>query len=152
WKEHPADLLISVIPHFNREIAESWKLTHRGRPFVTVITDLADFPPRFWIEPIEEQIVMTGSDHAAEQARQLGKVEGKNLFEASGMILGPGFYAQQKESPGEVRQQLALDLNLPTAIVLFGGYGSNVIYDIAQQIDTARLPLQMILVCGKNEK
>src|SRR5947208_10660377 len=25
WKEHPADLLISVIPHFNREIAESWE-------------------------------------------------------------------------------------------------------------------------------
>jgi 1,2-diacylglycerol 3-beta-galactosyltransferase len=36
--------------------------------------------------------------------------------------------------------------------VLFGGYGSNVIYDIVQKIDEARLPLQMILVCGKNEK
>jgi 1,2-diacylglycerol 3-beta-galactosyltransferase len=27
-----------------------------------------------------------------------------------------------------------------------------VIYDIVEQIDAARLPLQMILVCGKNEK
>src|SRR5215471_5335459 len=69
WRKNPADMLISVIPHFNREIAESWKLTHPGRPFVTVITDLADFPPRFWIEPIEGQIVVSGSDHAAEQAR-----------------------------------------------------------------------------------
>ena len=24
WRDHPADLLVSVIPHFNREIAESW--------------------------------------------------------------------------------------------------------------------------------
>jgi 1,2-diacylglycerol 3-beta-galactosyltransferase len=68
------------------------------------------------------------------------------------MILRPEFYAEQKESPVAIRSELGLDANLPTAIVLFGGYGSNVIYDIVQQIDRARLPLQMILVCGKNEK
>src|SRR5690348_17373636 len=24
WRAHPADLLVSVIPHFNRQICESW--------------------------------------------------------------------------------------------------------------------------------
>ena len=151
WRAHPADLLISVIPHFNREIAESWTAVYSGRPFVTVITDMADFPPRFWIEPIAEQIVVTGSDRASQQAQALGKT-GKNLFQASGMILRPEFYEQQKESSAAIRQQLGLDLELPTAMVLFGGYGSNVIFDIAQRIDAARLPLQLILICGKNEK
>jgi len=152
WRQHPADLLISVIPHFNREIAESWTSVYPGRPFVTIITDLADFPPRFWIEPTAEQKVVAGSDRAAQQARDFGKSEGKNLFQASGMILRPEFYAAQKESCAEIRQQLGLDLNLPTAIVLFGGYGSSVIYEIAQRIDAERLPLQLILICGKNEK
>jgi Glycosyltransferase family 28 C-terminal domain len=151
WRRHPADLLISVIPHFNREIAESWTSVYPGRPFVTIITDMADFPPRFWIEPIAEQIVVAGSDRAGQQARGLGKTE-KNLFQASGMILRPEFYVEQKESCTAIRQQLELDLQLPTAIVLFGGYGSNVIFDIAEQLDTVRLPLQMILICGKNEK
>jgi hypothetical protein len=151
WREHPADLLVSFIPHFNREIAESWQSVYPSRPFVTVITDLADFPPRFWIEPIPEQIVVTGSERAEQQARALGKTE-KNLFCASGMILRPEFYADQKESPLALRSALGLDPKLPTAIVLFGGYGSNVIYDIVQQVDEARLPLQMILVCGRNEK
>ncbi|HKF25883.1 MAG TPA: glycosyltransferase, partial [Candidatus Acidoferrum sp.] len=151
WRQHPADLLVSVIPHFNREIAESWAAVYPGRPFVTVITDMADFPPRFWIEPAAEQIVVTGSERAAEQARRFGK-RGPSLFEASGMILRPEFYAEQKESPATVRQQLGLDLELPTAIVLFGGYGSNVIFEIVEQASAARLPLQMILVCGKNEK
>jgi 1,2-diacylglycerol 3-beta-galactosyltransferase len=64
WREHPADLLVSVIPHFNREIAESWQSVYPGRPFVTIITDLADFPPRFWIEPISEQIVVVGCERA----------------------------------------------------------------------------------------
>ena len=151
WRRHPADLLVSVIPHFNREIAESWRSVYPGRPFVTIITDLADFPPRFWIEPTAEQIVVTGSERAEQQARDFGKTE-RNLFRASGMILRPEFYADRKESQLAIRTALGLDANLPTAIVLFGGYGSNVIYDIVEQIDAARLPLQMILVCGKNEK
>ena len=151
WRAHPASLLISVIPHFNREIAESWTAVYPGRPFVTIITDLADFPPRFWIEPAPEQIIVAGSERAAQQARDFGKT-GKNLFCASGMILRPEFYAVQKEEPLAIRAELGLDAALPTAIVLFGGYGSNVIYDIVQKIDEARLPLQMILVCGKNEK
>src|ERR1700738_5002302 len=51
WRKNPADLLVSVIPHFNREIYESWTKACPGHPFVTIITDLADFPPHFWIEP-----------------------------------------------------------------------------------------------------
>ena len=150
WRENPADLLISVIPHFNRAIGESWASVYPGRPFVTIITDMADFPPRFWIEPMAEQIVVAGSERAVQQARRFGKRE-QDLFQASGMILRPEFYAEQRESCAAIRQQLGLHLQLPTAIVLFGGYGSNVIYEIAERISAARLPLQMILVCGKNE-
>ena len=151
WRANPADALVSVIPHFNREIAESWKSIYPDRPFMTIITDLADFPPRFWIEPIAGQIVVTGSDRAAQQAREFGKTE-TNLFCASGMILRPEFYAEQKEMPPAIRRGIGLDPGLPTAIVLFGGYGSNLIYDIADRVDAAGLPLQMILICGKNEK
>jgi len=151
WREHPADLLISVIPHFNLQIAESWQSVYPGRPFVTIITDMADFPPRFWIEPIAEQIVVAGSERAEEQARTLGKTE-RNLFRASGMILRPEFYVEQEGTPPAIRKELGLDEALPTAIVLFGGYGSNVMYDIVEQLDAVHLPLQMILVCGKNEK
>src|SRR5215467_12700630 len=32
WRENPADLLISVIPHFNRQICESWSKIYPGRP------------------------------------------------------------------------------------------------------------------------
>src|SRR5260370_27296566 len=44
WRENPADLLASVIPRFNRQIYENWTNVYPGRPFVTIITDLADFP------------------------------------------------------------------------------------------------------------
>src|SRR5215468_2236006 len=105
WRKNPADLLISVIPHFNREIAEGWTSVYPGRPFVTIITDMADFPPRFWIEPIAEQIVVAGSDRAGQQARGLGK-DSRNFFRASGMILRPEFYAEQTESRATIRELL----------------------------------------------
>src|SRR6201984_819776 len=31
WRAHPADLLVSVIPHFNRQICESWSMVYPGR-------------------------------------------------------------------------------------------------------------------------
>jgi hypothetical protein len=151
WRAHPADLLVSVIPHFNRELYESWSLACPGAPFVTLITDLADFPPRFWIEPIKDQYVIAGTAKAAEQARSFGHDE-KHIFQTSGMILRPDFYAEETVDPHEVRKQMGLRDDLPTAIVLFGGYGSGVMHDIARRLDEAALPLQLILICGRNEK
>ena len=151
WRAHPADLLISVIPHFNREICESWNAVYPGRPFVTLITDLADFPPRFWIEPLKEQYVIAGTQHAVEQARAFGHDEA-HIFQASGMILRPDFYLEQHDDPAALRKEMGLQPDLPTAIVLFGGFGSKVMYYLTHRLNTADLPLQLILICGRNEE
>jgi len=151
WREKPADLLVSVIPHFNREICESWSKVYPGRPFVTLITDLADFPPRFWIEPLKEQYVVAGTERSAQQARALGH-DDSHIFRTSGMILRPDFYATDNSNPIALRKELGLRPDLTTAIVLFGGHGSKVMYDVASRLDAAQAPLQLILICGRNEE
>jgi 1,2-diacylglycerol 3-beta-galactosyltransferase len=151
WRENPADLLISVIPHFNRQICESWNNVYPGRPFVTIITDLADFPPRFWIEPVKEQYVIAGTEKAAAQARAMGHDEA-HIFLTSGMILRPDFYEEDNSDPVALRYEMGLREGLTTAIVLFGGHGSKVMYDILEKLDVAGLPLQLILICGRNEE
>jgi len=151
WRKHPADLLISVIPHFNREIAESWEKVYPGRQFVTIITDLADFPPRFWIEPAKNQVVIGGTEKAVEQARAFGK-DDAHVFGVSGMVLRPEFYAENAADARAVKRELGLREDLPTAMVLFGGFGSKVMYEIVEKVDATRLPVQFILICGKNEK
>jgi Glycosyltransferase family 28 C-terminal domain len=151
WRTKPADLLVSVIPHFNREICESWSKVYPGRPFVTLITDLADFPPRFWIEPIKEQYVIAGTERAVQQAKVLGH-DDAHIFPTSGMILRPDFYVQDNPDPVPLRAELGLKPDLPTAIVLFGGHGSKVMHDITERLDAAGLPLQLILICGRNEE
>jgi len=150
WRKKSADLLVSVIPHFNREICESWTRVNPSQPFVTIITDLADFPPRFWIEPVQEQYVVAGTEKAAEQARAMGH-DSAHIFQTSGMIVRPDFYAVDNSDPAELRKQMGLRNDRTTAMVLFGGHGSKVMLDITARLDREELPLQLILICGRNE-
>jgi UDP-N-acetylglucosamine:LPS N-acetylglucosamine transferase len=150
WRKNPADLLVSVIPHFNREIYESWQNVCSGRPFVTIITDLADFPPHFWIEPIKDQYIIAGTQRAVEQAKAIGH-DDAHIFATSGMILRPDFYVPDNSDPLALRAELGLQPDLPTAIVLFGGHGSKVMFEITERLDVANLSVQLILICGRNE-
>jgi hypothetical protein len=150
WSKNPADLLVSVIPHFNREIYESWSNACPGRPFVTIITDLADYPPHFWIEPIKAQYIIAGTQRAVEQAKAIGH-DDAHVFATSGMILRPDFYVPDDSDPLALRAELGLQPDLPTAIVLFGGHGSKVMFDITERLDAAHVPVQLILICGRNQ-
>jgi UDP-N-acetylglucosamine:LPS N-acetylglucosamine transferase len=138
-------------PHFNRQLCESWGNVYPGCPFVTVITDLADFPPRFWIEAIKDQYVIAGTGRAANQARALGRDEA-HIFRTSGMILRPDFYVVDNSDPLKLREGMGLQATLPTGIVLFGGHGSKVMLDIVERLEAASLALQLILICGRNER
>jgi Glycosyltransferase family 28 C-terminal domain len=151
FRAHQADLLVSVIPHFNREICEAWTSVYPERPFVTLITDLADFPPRFWMEPINEQFVICGTEKAVNQARAMGK-DDSHIFATSGMVLRPDFYVEEQVDSSSLRKELGLQENLPTAILLFGGFGSKEMYEIAQRLEAARTPVQLIVICGRNEQ
>jgi hypothetical protein len=151
FQKQPADLMVSVIPHFNREIAEAWSRCYPGRPFITIITDLADFPPRFWIDPGNQQYVICGTEKAVEQARQLGK-DPAHIFPTSGMILRPDFYQEDSADPFALRRELNLRSDLSTGMLLFGGFGSKVMYAIVERLEAAALPLQLIVICGRNEK
>jgi 1,2-diacylglycerol 3-beta-galactosyltransferase len=150
WTQHPTDLVLSVIPHFNRALAESIKTVASETPFVTLITDLADYPPHFWIEP-ESEYIIVGTERAKQQALAMGH-PAHRIFEASGMVLKPKFYEPTTVDRAAERKKLGLDTNLSTGIVLFGGYGSQVMVDIARKLDRSDSQVQLILLCGHNEK
>jgi Glycosyltransferase family 28 C-terminal domain len=155
WRETQPDLVVSFVPHFNRALGESFRRVFAGRPFVTILTDIADFPQHFWIEKQsaaeQPQYLICGSDRAVQQAKSLGHTDEK-IFRASGMILNPKFYEPAVGDRLVEREGLGLSRDLPTGLVLFGGHGSNVMLDIAERLDRSSLELQLILICGKNEK
>jgi UDP-N-acetylglucosamine:LPS N-acetylglucosamine transferase len=150
WAQHPADLVLSVIPHFNRAIADSLRCDGERTPFVTLITDLADYPPHFWIER-ESEYIIAGTDRARRQALTMGHPAG-HIFQTSGMILKPRFYQKTTVDRISERQRLGLEPDCPTGIVLFGGHGSQVMVDITRKLNEAGSGVQLILICGHNQK
>ncbi|HEV2205301.1 MAG TPA: glycosyltransferase [Candidatus Acidoferrales bacterium] len=150
WRETQPDMVVSFVPHFNRALCESFGRAFPGRPFVTVLTDIADFPPHFWIE-WQPQYLVCGSDRAVAQAKSLGHPD-ERIFRASGMILNPKFYEPPVHDRLAERERLGLRRDVPTGIVLFGGHGSKVMLEIAERLARSSLELQLIFICGKNEK
>jgi len=155
WAEHPADLVLSVIPHFNREIAESLRpvgtaMSGSRTPFVNLITDLADYPPHFWIER-ESEYIIVGTERARQQALSMGH-PADHVFLTSGMILKPKFYEKTTVDRVAERKRLGLEPDCPTGIVLFGGHGSQVMVDITKKLNKAGSGVQLILICGHNQK
>jgi UDP-N-acetylglucosamine:LPS N-acetylglucosamine transferase len=139
------DLVVSVIPNLNRPMCEALAATLPGVPYVTVMTDIADFPPDFWITPDQDHHLICGSDRAMQQARELGCDESR-VHRMSGMILRPDFHEQLRVHRAHERRALGLDADRATGVVLFGGHGSRVMTAIAQELDD----VQLILMCGHN--
>jgi UDP-N-acetylglucosamine:LPS N-acetylglucosamine transferase len=147
WLKTEPDLVVSLVPNFNRALYQSLAAALPGVPFVTVLTDLADFPPRFWIEPGQRQDLICGSPHAVMQARAAGYPPDR-VHAVSGMLLRPDFYAVVARDRAAERRRLGLDPDRPTGLVMFGGHGSSAMAAISKALaDT-----QLVLMCGHNAK
>jgi UDP-N-acetylglucosamine:LPS N-acetylglucosamine transferase len=149
WRQSRPDMVVSLVPNLNRAIYDSLHRALPGVPLVGILTDIADYPPHFWLER-QEQHYICGSDKAVEQARAMGHAPDR-IHRVSGMILNPAFY-EIPPLTAEARTQalaaLGLDAAKPTALVLFGGQGAAVMLDIARQLQDR----QLILICGHNTK
>ena len=150
WREFQPDLVVSLVPHFNRALCDSLRVARPQTPFVTVLTDFADYPPHFWIER-QEQFLVCGSDRAVEQAKKLGHASDK-IFPTSGMILHPRFYGYPVVDRAREREKLGLRPDRATGLVLFGGQGSRTMLEIDRRLGRSGAAVQLIFICGKNEK
>ncbi|MBV9507264.1 MAG: galactosyldiacylglycerol synthase [Acidobacteriia bacterium] len=149
WRSNRPEMVVSLIPNFNRALYESLARALPGVPLVTILTDIADYPPHFWMER-QPQYFICGSDKGVEQAAALGHKRGM-IFRVSGMILNPAFYEIAPLSSGErarARARLGFDPDRPIGLVLFGGQGAAVMLEIAR-----RLPdRQLLHICGHNAR
>jgi 1,2-diacylglycerol 3-beta-galactosyltransferase len=143
WAQGSRDLVVSLIPNFNRALRASLPDT----PLVTILTDLSDYPPHFWIER-QEQYLICGTEKAVEQARATGYPP-ERVFQTSGMILRPDYYESVQLNREVEREKLGLDPDLRTGLVLFGGQGSSAMLEIALRVTDA---VQFIFICGRNRK
>ena len=90
WQSGRPDLVVSLVPNFIRPIYDSLKPGFGDVRFMTVMTDLADNPPSFWIEPGLDQRIVCGTPRAFQQACDAG-YRPSQVTLVSGMILRPSF-------------------------------------------------------------
>jgi 1,2-diacylglycerol 3-beta-galactosyltransferase len=143
WAQSGPDLVVSLVPNFNRAMAQAVAEACPGVPFVTVMTDLADLPPHFWIEPGTAQVLVCGTVRAAEQAIAAG-VPPARVHRTSGMILRGEFYEPSRADRRAERIALGLDPDRPTGLVMDGGQGSRRMLRIARALDD----VQLVFLCG----
>jgi UDP-N-acetylglucosamine:LPS N-acetylglucosamine transferase len=145
WQKTKPDMVVSLVPNFNRAMYHALMSVRANVPYVTILTDFADSPPHFWIEPHQAQHLICGTAKAVEQARAAG-YDDRSIHATSGMIIRPDFYRPLKLDRRAERRKLQLDPDRPTGIVMFGGHGSKAMRRIAKRLDDT----QLILVCGHN--
>jgi 1,2-diacylglycerol 3-beta-galactosyltransferase len=157
WRKQSPDLIVSVVPFFNRVVWESIQQVKPGTPVVTILTDFADCPPAYWIEPQTENYLICGTDKAAAQEKRLG-IPSQRILKTSGLAINPKFYQPIDETSNLTaeafrateRQRLGLEPDCLTGLVLFGANGSQVMVDIAQRLAAFGDKLQLIFLCGRN--
>ncbi len=139
--------VLSVTPNFNGVVRDALRAEHPGVPLLVLLTDFADFPPHFWIEPGFTR-VLVGTDEAAAQARAIG-IPPERVSRLSGMVLHPRFYRTSgPEARARVRRELGFPGEALTVMLLFGGQGSPEIEPLAARLLEADSGWRVIAACG----
>lgn len=148
-REPRPEAVVSVFPNFNGVLRDAIREAIPGVPLVVVLTDLADFPPRFWIEPGLDRVVV-GTREARQQAVAIG-IPQERVTQVSGMVLHPRFY---RASGHGVRERVRAELGFAetdfAATLLFGGKGSPEMVPLAEALLAEAPDLRVVAVCGDN--
>lgn len=147
WRRTQPDLVVSLVPNFNHALHDALAEACPDAPFVTVMTDMADLPPRFWAAPGTRQHLVCGTAHAAAQALA-GGIARERVHRVQGMLLRPAFHEPPPTSAERAAQRSALGLpaHVPAALVMSGGTGSRAMLHVARALPD----LPLILLCGHN--
>lgn len=150
WRRTAPDLVVSVMPHYNRSLFDSLRDELPHVPMATILTDFADCPPHFWFER-QDQHFICGSSRSCRQALALG-IPRDRVRRVSGMIVHPRFYAPRPFDRAGERAAIGLSPDAPTALVMFGGHGSARILAIVKHLADGDAKWQLIVVCGHNQR
>lgn len=142
--ENPADLYVSVHPVLTQAV----RVLGPGRPpFITVVTDLVSVH-RAWFAP-QVDACLVPTERACRLALSYGMPADKVR------VVGLPVAARFGATPGDrnaLRAQLGWGRERPIVLLVGGGDGIGPLFEIAQAISEARLPCELVVVAGRNQK
>ena len=114
-------------------------------PLYGIITDF--LPHAYWVHSqVDGYIVGSTESRQWLMDRRIDPAR----ISASGIPIDPSF--SQEPDRAALRRRLQLVNGFPTILLMGGGQGLGPIVDAVKAIDSVRLPLQLMVVAGTNEK
>jgi 1,2-diacylglycerol 3-beta-galactosyltransferase len=141
------DVVVSIHPIINFVTMRALRQLGLHIPFITVVTDLVSLHFSWFAPGADEYIVPT------EQAKQLylkRKLDPKRVH-MLGMPIDPK-YTLEVEPKAILRQKFNLQSDLPVVLLVGGGDGAGGLHAAVRAISQAHLPVQLLVVTGRNKK
>lgn len=141
------DVIVSIHPMLNHVTVRALHELGLNIPFLTVVTDLISVHYSWFAPGVDGYIVPT------EQAKDLylrRGLESKRLY-MLGMPIDPKF-SRKVESKDILIQKFGLKPGLPVVLLVGGGDGAGGLATAVRAISQARLPVQLLVVTGRNRR
>lgn len=150
-REHPADLIVSVHQLPNEPMARAIAQSGRKIQFTTVVTDLVSTHAAWYTNQADLIIVPTNA--AYRRALHMGA--SPRRMEVVGLPVADRFRCPPSDAAGErdaIRKRLGWLSDRPVVLMVGGGEGMGPLEPTAHAIDAAELPVQIIVIAGRNQK
>jgi len=141
------DVIVSIHPMLNHVTVQALRELQLNIPFITVVTDLVSAHHAWFAPGVDRYIVPT------EQAKQLYLRRGLDPEHVSllGMPIDPK-YTMPMESKEALRRKFNLKAGIPTILLVGGGDGAGGLQKAVRAISRAHLPVQLMVVTGRNRR
>jgi 1,2-diacylglycerol 3-beta-galactosyltransferase len=145
--EYQPDVIVSVHPLLNHAAlrARDDALMQRV-PVVTVVTDLGKVHES-WLVPEADAVVVPARE---VYQRALSRGVPSARLRLLGHPIHPKF-DDVTGSKAELQAQLKLPADTPVVMLMAGGEGGGKLLSTALALARARLPIELVVVCGRNE-
>jgi len=139
------DIIVCTYPTVSSILAQLRLERILHVPVITVITDYAVHS--LWVHPGVDRY-MVACEEVKESLVSWG-IEAQRV-RVTGIPISPKF--EKAMDRGHIISKLGLSPDLPTFLVMGGVYEGEIVKRICKQLADSQVPIQSMIVCGKNEK
>jgi processive 1,2-diacylglycerol beta-glucosyltransferase len=144
-KQSKADVVLCT-HYMPLEILGRWQQTRKGAPFIgCVVTDFEAHA--LWMEPCVGLYCVAAEE---TRARLVARQVPPERVVVTGIPVAAKFAA--KVDGAAVRRRMGLRDDQPVILVLGGGFGMGPVEEIVRELNQVPTPLQVVVVCGRNEE
>ncbi|WP_281685598.1 MGDG synthase family glycosyltransferase [Thalassobaculum salexigens] len=151
WERTEPDLVVSVLPMINHLLLDSLNRYRGGAtPFTVLMTDWTEMLPSVWFPRRQDYFAIAGTDVCQQRLARKPHPEDK-LFRMDGLLTRPVFLEPVPADMAAARTALGLAPDRPVVCMMYGGYGSARMLEMAEALRGDPPDIQMVFLCGRNE-